>query len=113
MLGSFSFMASPATFRIVYDGPDLAEHQIDVQDLAPALMGLADIFSEANEVLNGEKCTIRVLVTPDIEKQCFDIALRVIQENYTAIKALFTHENIVTAGEIVDWIIRPAELGGI
>lgn len=37
-----------------YDGPALAEHRMDVRDLAPALMGLADALQIAGKVLGSE-----------------------------------------------------------
>jgi hypothetical protein len=31
-------------FNVVYDGPALAEHRMDVRDLAPALVVISDLF---------------------------------------------------------------------
>lgn len=39
---------------IRYDGPALSEHDMDVQDLAPALLALADIIQIANRKFNGD-----------------------------------------------------------
>jgi hypothetical protein len=38
-------------FDLEYDGPALAAHEMDVRDLAPALISTADLFQEANRVL--------------------------------------------------------------
>jgi hypothetical protein len=47
---------------VVYDGPALAEHAMDVRDLAPALLAIAETLEEANTVLNGNRAQVRVQV---------------------------------------------------
>ncbi|MDQ1748168.1 MAG: hypothetical protein QOD07_2431 [Frankiaceae bacterium] len=39
-------------FTVFYDGPALAEHRMSVRDLAPALIGLADLLQEASAALS-------------------------------------------------------------
>lgn len=39
--------------RITYDGPALAEHVMDVRDLAPALLAFGDLCEEAGRALYG------------------------------------------------------------
>jgi hypothetical protein len=55
-------MAESDSFIIKYDGQALADHQIDIQDIAPALLGLADLLQEANRVVNGENTSLSVKV---------------------------------------------------
>jgi hypothetical protein len=43
------FMNNHERFHVVYDGPALVEHRMDVRDLAPALVAIADLFSAANQ----------------------------------------------------------------
>jgi len=38
-------------FRIVYDGPALDTHEMDVRDLAPALLSLSDALEEAGKTI--------------------------------------------------------------
>lgn len=45
-------------FNLVYDGPALEEHRMDVRTLAPALLALGDMVERANEILNGEQVKI-------------------------------------------------------
>lgn len=40
------------TFSVTYDGDAIADGRMDVQDLAPALLALAEVFREANLIVN-------------------------------------------------------------
>jgi hypothetical protein len=44
-------VVSQSQFRIVFDGPALEAHTMEVRDLASSLLALADTFSEASRVL--------------------------------------------------------------
>ena len=57
---------SRRTFEIAYAGPS-DEHSMDVQELAPALLGIGQLIREANTALNGKKATVKVLVVSDFE----------------------------------------------
>jgi len=37
-------MSSAKHFRITYDGPALASHEMDVRELAPALLAMSDLL---------------------------------------------------------------------
>ena len=39
-------------FELEYDGPALAAHEMDVRELAPALISTADLFQEMNRRLH-------------------------------------------------------------
>ncbi|MFH1620779.1 MAG: hypothetical protein ABIB04_01705 [Patescibacteria group bacterium] len=53
-------MPDDNSFRISYDGPALASHEMDVRELAPALLAIGGIFEEANKELNGERVKVAV-----------------------------------------------------
>jgi len=57
-----SNMSATAHFSIKYDGPALASHQMDVRELAPALMALASLLEEANREIYPEGSEVRVQV---------------------------------------------------
>ncbi|KPF77490.1 hypothetical protein IP78_12785 [Brevundimonas sp. AAP58] len=77
---------------------------MDVQDLAPALLALADIVQLANRKFNGDAADIRVLVNADVEQQCFQIELSLVQSVFEQAKGFFADERVATAKEIAEWI---------
>lgn len=62
-------------FRIVYDGPALENHEMDVRDLAPALIALSDVFEEAAKTLYGKKAVVTVKVNASFKAGSFGIDL--------------------------------------
>jgi hypothetical protein len=89
---------------IRYDGPALAGHEMDVQDLAPALLALADIIQIANRHFNGDAAAMRVLVNADVEQRCFQIDISLVQSLLEQAKTFFSQPEVATAKEIAEWI---------
>lgn len=89
---------------IRYDGPALGGHEMDVRDLAPALLALADIVQFANKKFNGEQADMRVLVNADVEQKCFMLDLSLVQSFVEQAKTFFGQEDVKTAKEIAEWI---------
>ena len=89
---------------IRYDGPALSGHEIDVQDLAPALLALADIIQIANRKFNGDRADVKVMVSADVEQQCFMIDLSLVMSFLDQAKTFFESDRVKTAREIAEWI---------
>ena len=51
-----------AAFSIAFEGTAFNEGEIDVQDLAPALLALSDVVQSANKALNGSRADARLKV---------------------------------------------------
>ena len=85
---------------IRYDGPDLAHGEMDIQDLAPALLALAEIAKIANQKFNGDRASIKVLVNADIEHRCFQLDLSLVQSWIDQARALIGDENVTTLDQL-------------
>lgn len=73
-----------ANFAVAYDGEALRDHRMSVRDLAPALLGLADVFQAAHETLSpGE---------PPVS-----LEIRATDEGSFLVELSLIHEQIVDA----------------
>lgn len=95
---------SKAEFELAYDGDALADHDMDVDDLAPALLAVGELCREANRVLNGDRANVSVRVRADFERKCFDIHFELVQTVYEQIKGLLADDRIATAKNILEWL---------
>lgn len=95
-------MSNKSFFHVIYDGPALENNEMDVRDLAPALIALSDLFDEANQILNQGRVEISTQVKASFKTGCFGIELGVIQGVADTIINLFSKEEvIVAAGTLV------------
>lgn len=83
-------MSNHERFHVVYDGPALAAHRMDVRDLAPALVAIADLFTAANAELNGDDADVRVDVTASFKAGSFGIDLIFSQAILGQLRDMFT-----------------------
>ena len=95
---------STASVTIRYDGPDLADHQMDVADLAPALLGLSELCKIANRKFNGDRASVKVLINTDREHNCFQFDLVLVQSIWDTTKALVTGADAAAAKEVAAWL---------
>jgi hypothetical protein len=95
---------SGAKVTVRYDGPILADHRMDVADLAPALIGISDLIKLANQRFNGDSTAVRVLIDTDVEHQCFQIDLHIVQAWWDQAKAFLGNENVASAKELLEWL---------
>lgn len=82
-------MSNHEQFHVVYDGPALAEHRMDVRDLAPALVAIADLFTFANRELNGDSTEVRLEVKGSFKAGSFHSELIFIQSLANQIRDIF------------------------
>lgn len=95
-------MAKHIQTTVRYDGPALVDHQMDVQELAPALLALAEMVQLANKKFNGDAASMKVLVKADVEQQCFQLDIHIVQSILESAKHLFGTEEYKTAKEIAE-----------
>lgn len=97
-------MARHVRTTIRYDGPALSDHEMDVRDLAPALLALGDLVQFTNKKFNGDQADMRVLVNADIEQRCFMLDLSLVQSLLEQAKGFFGSDNVKTAWDIAQWL---------
>lgn len=68
-----------ARFHVIYDGPAMRGSTIDVRDLAPALLALADVIEQANLTLNPGTAKVALRVNASFKSGCFGIDFSVVQ----------------------------------
>ncbi len=88
--------ADDLTFALKYDGPALQAHEMDVRDLAPALLSVADLFQNLNRAVNPMAPPLSVTVRATSEGS-FLIELRVI---YEVAKQVLLTKDAVAAGTL-------------
>lgn len=100
-------------FQVAYYGDIPDDHSLDVEALAPALLGFGRLVREANATLNGDAARIRLLVTSDFEHKCFHINFELVQTAVEKLKTLLQDERVKTAKELLQIIgvVRSARLG--
>jgi hypothetical protein len=92
---------SKTSLQIVYDGPALQSHEMEVRDLAPALLALGDLFEEANATLNDGRSKVSVSVKGSFKTGCFAIDLGVTQSLIQQAQDLFAGNPVTAALNLV------------
>jgi hypothetical protein len=83
-----------------YDGPDLAAHYMGAEEFGEALVALSNLIQLSNRKLNGEGAKIRVLVNAEVDQNCFQIIVRIIEIAQSS-QTLLEH---ITIEQLADWI---------
>lgn len=83
-------MSNHERFHVVYDGAALADHRMDVRDLAPALVAIADLFTAANKEINGDAADVRLEVHASFKAGSFGIDFVASQHLLSQIKDIFS-----------------------
>ena len=101
---------SEAHFKVIFRGPAFEDGEIDLRDLAPAMLSLGDFFKAASDALNNERVTTSVRVKAT-DHACFEIDLSVAQTIKDAVASLLTmaadhREKITAAQELLELILK-------
>lgn len=111
---------SEEKLTLVFDGPAVENGEIDVQDLAPALLAIGELIQAANNEINGTRAQMSVKVRATAEGS-FEVDLNLIQSLMENAKALFdfasSHkDDIAAANELTDLLFKivggTATIGG-
>lgn len=73
-------------FRVAYEGPRVADGRMDVRQLAPALLSLADLFREASRITHPNLPPVSMDIRAT-ERGSFDVSLLLSQIDSTIVYA--------------------------
>ena len=86
-----------APFRVTYDGPALATHEMDVRLLAPSLLAIGDVLEHANRVVNKGDAKVSVNLKGSFKTGSIGIDFSVVQGLYSQAIDLLTGKEIAAA----------------
>lgn len=89
-----------ADIEIVFDGPAAQTGTIKAHLLADSLMGSSDVFTRANQIVNGEASEAVVLVRSDFKKGSFVVEIQLVQEVAERATQLITAHPFVSASTL-------------
>lgn len=94
---------SRASFTIAYDGEALRDHSMDVQTLAPALMGFGTLMDAANRVVNGDESKIKLQIKA-LEGGSFQIVFEIVETFYRQIRDILTGPDATAAANLITFL---------
>lgn len=100
-------MSASVHFSIKYDGPALVTHQMDVRELAPALIALSTLLEEANRAAYPDSSEVRVNVQGNFKGGSFGVDLIAVQSIAEQIVSMLAGPTSTAAANLL------AILGGI
>ena len=93
-------MSASIHFSIKYDGPALASHQMDVRELAPALIALSSLLKEANRTLFTDSSEVRVNVNGTFKGGSFGVDFVALQGIKDQIVSMFSGPGATSAANL-------------
>src|SRR5437867_854679 len=90
-----SVASNSAETRIAYNGEGVRAGEMNVRDLAPALLGLGEILQSANASLNGGRADVQVYVRSNIRQGSFQVDIDVVQALHHAKTFLDTNKETI------------------
>lgn len=90
-------------FDLEYDGPALEAHEMDVRELAPALLSAANLFQEVNRVMHPADPEVTVNVRATSEGS-FLVQLKLVYDQTTDVLGGQEVTAAVNLGAILTWV---------
>ena len=100
-------MSTSVHFSIKYDGPALVGHQMDVRELAPALIALSELLEQANKAAFPNAAEVRVNIQGNFKGGSFGVDLVAMQSVAQQLVSMFSGPEATAAANLF------AILGGI
>jgi hypothetical protein len=100
-------------FQIAYIGEAADDHAMDVEALAPALLGFGRLMRAVNADLNKDQAKVKVLVESEFENKCFNINFELVQTLLETVRDFLTDKEAVQdAKDILKKVGIIAGVGG-
>lgn len=115
--GRFCQNARMSQFRITYDGPALQSHEMDVRELAPALLAAGDLLEAATRALNGERMRAQINVRASFKTGSFGIDFNLATDWVLKVRDIFASDTATAAANALAVLgalglaARPAGMG--
>ena len=97
---TLGLMNATVHFSIKYDGPALALHQMDVRELAPALIALSSLLEEANRALYPDSAEVSVNVNGSFKGGSFGVDFVALQSIKDQIVSIFAGPGATAAANL-------------
>lgn len=91
-------------FHIVYDGPALESNEMDIKDLAPALLAVSEALDEANQIFNKGRAMVGINVKCSFKTGCFGIDLSINQDIIKNLLSCFKDESIINGATLLAYL---------
>lgn len=96
---------SAKEFSVAFSGPAVDEGAMDVADLAPALLALGDLLRSANQVVNGDRATVKLQVKAEARVGSFEVDLQVIQGTLDQMRSALLGDGAIAAERLFSLIV--------
>lgn len=93
-------MSATVHFSIKYDGPALVSHQMDVRELAPALIALSELLEHASKTAFPDAPEVRVNVRGNFKGGSFGVDLSAVQTVAQQMVSLFSGPESTAAANL-------------
>ena len=107
------------TFRMTYDGPALQDSQMDVRDLAPALLAVGSLLEAASSALYGDRVKPQVDVRGSFKTGSFGVDFSLVADWVSRIKDMMAGEDATAAANALallgalGWSVQKAGKPGL
>lgn len=98
-------MSSKKTyFHIVYDGPSLENNEMDIKELAPALLAISEVLEETNRLYNRGRAEVAVNVKGSFKTGCFGFDLSVTQDFLHNLFNLLKTDDVIAGATLLGYL---------
>jgi len=99
--GIKKIMQDSVDFSINFEGSALSDYTIDVREISPALLALADLIEAANQVTNCCPYNVRLKVKGSFKAGYFGVDLIAVQSIIQKMAGLFTGQHVTAAANLI------------